>query len=268
MSPASWLLVLSLTGAAAFFLAGHLAARARGAPASALRELSSLRSEHAVALDDRHRLGDEVLRLTAAVRAAAHTSVPAAATPAQSMPALPLPLSPYDIDVMKRRLADAAEVEAENARLRAASSDSASLRARVGELERELATVSRRATATQLGVKQGPGAAALAATMSRGGLEGLVRHLAADPSVSAAVVSDELGLLVAGAGEGAEEMAAAAGYLAGVGDRTGALTHLGTATRIVVEDEQGAQVTATRLPGSPLVAITVTRPRAPTLKTA
>lgn len=191
MSPAAWLVLLSLAGAAAFFLAGALATRPRAAAPAVARELAALRSAHAVALDDRHRLGDEVIRLTAAVRAAA-------------------------------------ELAADNARLRAAAAD---------------------------------GAAALAATMSRGGLEGLVRHLAADPRVAAAVVSDELGLLVAGAGDGAEEMAAAGGYLAGVGDRTGALTHLGAASRIVVEDDRGATVTATRLPGAPLVAITMTRPR-------
>ncbi len=266
MTPATWLVVLSIAGAAVFFVAGLLAARARAAADG--RALASLQAEHAVALEDRHRLGDEVLRLAAAARAVGT----AAPTPATSMPAL-APLAPagpsaYELDVMRRRLVDAGELEAENARLRAAAVDATALRTRTAELEGELATVSRRAAATQLGVRQGPGAAALAATMSRGGLEGLVRHLASDPQVSAAVVSDELGLLVAGTGAGAEEMAAAGGYLAGVGDRTRALTHLGAAARIVVEDEDGATVTATRLPGAPLVAITMTRPRVPAVRSA
>jgi|GEM_PF-3142957 len=268
MTPATWLLVLSVAGALAFFFAGALATRARPGPAEVARELASLRSEHAVALDDRHRLGDEVLRLTAAVRGAALSST-AAPTPATSMPALaPAGPSPSELDVMRRRLADVAELEADNARLRSATTESATARARIVELERELANVTHRAAAAQLGVRQVAGAAALAATMSRTGLEGLVRQLRADPQVAAAVVSDELGLLVAGTGAGAEEMAAAGGYLAGVGDRTRMLTHLGAAARIVVEDEDGATVTATRLPGGPLVAITVTRPRPPALRTA
>lgn len=99
----------------------------------------------------------------------------------------------------------------------------------------------------------------LAASLASGGLDGLVRQLSSDPRFGAAVISDELGLLVAGGGERAEELAALGGYLAGVGDRASQLADLGAPTRIVVEDDRNATLTAVHLPGGSLIAITISR---------
>jgi len=91
------------------------------------------------------------------------------------------------------------------------------------------------------------------------GPEELLRRLRADRGVDTAVVSDELGLLVAGGGERAEELAALGGFLAGVGDRARQLGGLGTPTRVVIEDDRHTTLTATHVPGAPLVAVTVRR---------
>jgi hypothetical protein len=91
------------------------------------------------------------------------------------------------------------------------------------------------------------------------GPDELLRRISADAGVHSAVVSDELGLLVAGGGERAEELAALGGFLAGVGDRARQLGGLGTPTRVVIEDDRHTTLTAIHVPGAPLVAVTVRR---------
>lgn len=106
------------------------------------------------------------------------------------------------------------------------------------------------------------------ATLLSGGLgaagpDELLRRISADAGVHSAVVSDELGLLVAGSGERAEELAALGGFLAGVGDRARQLGGLGTPTRVVIEDDRHTTLTAIHVPGAPLVAVTVRRELTP-----
>lgn len=103
------------------------------------------------------------------------------------------------------------------------------------------------------------GATPAPATLGAAGPEELLRRLRADRGVHTAVVSDELGLLVAGGGERAEELAALGGFLAGVGDRARQLGGLGTPTRVVIEDDRHTTLTASHVPGAPLVAVTVRR---------
>ena len=118
----------------------------------------------------------------------------------------------------------------------------------------------RRASAPDI-VAPEPAASPPPATLDDGGPEALLRRLRADDHVDSAVVSDELGLLVAGTGEGAEELAALGGFLAGVGDRARQLGGLGTPTRVVIEDDRHTTLTAVHVagPGAPLVAVTVRR---------
>lgn len=248
----------SVLGAATFFAAGMVLTRGRAAAAvashPAVHELARLRAEHDLVLADQRRLGDEVARLTAAARTAAAT---------REIRIAPPPPPPHDpeVDVLRRRLADADELRAENARMRRAADDAVRLSARVTQLELELAEAVRRSAASQTSLVVGPtpAPATLAASLASGGLDALVHQLSSDPRFAAAVVSDELGLLVAGGGERAEELAALGGYLAGVADRASQLADLGAPTRIVVEDDRNTTLAAVHLPGGSLMAITISR---------
>jgi predicted regulator of Ras-like GTPase activity (Roadblock/LC7/MglB family) len=231
LSPLVWMWILSIAGALAFFGAGALVAR-RPKPAKA--PLERALSEVAALDEDRKRLADEVTRLWHELSEVKRVQ-PAATSPGAK---------DVELDLLRRRVAEAGELREENARLRA----------QVTQMRKAPAPppvphprVRPRATAR---LETQPALATL---------DAVVAELRADPNVSSAVISDELGLLVAGGGDGAETMAALGGYLAGVGARAQGLLHLDAASRVTVEDDHGKVLTATRLPGAPLVAVTLAR---------
>src|SRR5262249_1441779 len=151
-------------------------------------------SEVAALGEDRQRLSDEVTRLwhelSEVKRARPSTDPPGA--------------KEVELELLRRRVAEAGELREENARLRP----------QLTQLRKAPPKRSARASgrfATQPALAQ---------------LDGLVAELRSDPNVASAVISDEMGLLVAGGGDGAETMAALGGYLAGVGARAQGLLHL------------------------------------------
>ena len=264
MTPLTWLAVASFTGALLFFAAGLLVARSRAdairaALGRAQTELAATRADLAVHGDDRRRLADEVMRLTAALGVATRPPPP----PSPAPPAAGHPTAAAaELDVLRRRLADLDEVRQENARLRTAVSRARDLEIRLSAADRELAELRHQARSAQAAPRRPTGSGLLRVAATSGvSYDALVAQLARDPRVSAAVVSDDLGLLVAGTGEDAEALAAVGGYLSGVGERAQSLVALGMPTRVVVEDDRGASISATRLVGGPLVAVTLTRDR-------
>jgi predicted regulator of Ras-like GTPase activity (Roadblock/LC7/MglB family) len=257
MIPAlAWLWILSGAGALAFFAAGALLAARRASHAHAMAPpLARALSEVAALDDDRRRLGDEVTRLTHELgEARRRQRAPTDEVTTQT-----------EVDATRLRLAEAEELKEENARLRAQVARARELATRAAALEGELAKARRalqaapaappvRAVARQT--------ARLSTSPALGTLDAIIAELRADPRIAAAVISDELGLLVAGGGEGAETMAALGGYLAGVGARAQGLLKLDAMSRIIVEDDHGKVLTATRLAGAPLVAVTVSKAHA------
>ncbi|HTJ44437.1 MAG TPA: hypothetical protein VL463_20175 [Kofleriaceae bacterium] len=248
LEPLTWLWVLSVAGALAFFSAGALIVgvrrRAIAPPlARALGEVAALD-------DDRKRLADEVTRLSHEL---------AESRRAREEPSARV----VEVDSLKRRLAEAEELREENAKLRAISSRTRDLAQRVNVLESELAKARRAAPPSPpnpaSSARSARPTARLPTSPALDTLDALVSELRRDPKVAAAVISDEIGLLVAGGGDGAETMAALGGYLAGVGVRAQGLLHLDAASRIIVEDDHGKILTATRLAGAPLVAVTLAR---------
>jgi predicted regulator of Ras-like GTPase activity (Roadblock/LC7/MglB family) len=92
------------------------------------------------------------------------------------------------------------------------------------------------------------GALAAAATVTpalSGGkaLQALVEDLATRGAIRAVVIADELGLVVAAAGEQADEMAAAGVVIARAGAQARQLLPVGKLRRIVVEDEDDVALT-------------------------
>jgi predicted regulator of Ras-like GTPase activity (Roadblock/LC7/MglB family) len=258
MTPLMWMWILSIAGALAFFGAGALAASRRATRVTAIAPpLARALSEVAALDDDRRRLADELTKMSRELSEVRHARPGATDDPSRVI----------EIDTLKRRLAEAEELREENARLRTQSARARDLATRVSVLETELAkarTIARASVSANVVPSRRSVAARptqrLATSPGTASLDALVTEMRADPKVKSAVISDELGLLVAGAGEGAETMAALGGYLAGVGVRAQGLLHMDAAARIVVEDDHGQVLTATRLDGAPLVAVTLSRP--------
>jgi predicted regulator of Ras-like GTPase activity (Roadblock/LC7/MglB family) len=235
LSPLTWMWILSIAGALAFFAAGVLAAR-RGKRVPLERALS----EVSALGEDRQRLADEVTRLwheLSEVKRARPPSDPGA--------------KDVELDLLRRRVAEAGELREENARLRAQLTQ-----LRKAPPPPAPAPAPKHVSHPHV-MPRAP--VRLATQPALAQLDGIVAELRRDPNVASAVISDEMGLLVAGGGDGAETMAALGGYLAGVGVRAQDLLHLDAAARVIVEDDHGKVLTATRLPGAPLVAVTLAR---------
>jgi len=257
VSPLLWVWILSITGALAFFAAGALAASRRAVhTAGVAPPLARALSEVAALDDDRKRLSDELTRMSRELSEVR-----------RAMPADTDEARDAEIASLKRQLSEAGELRDENARLRGQVGRARDLAHRVAVLEGELAKARTGARAAPpvhaaplAPVRRTASARAtqrLATSPALSTLDDLLADMRADPNVKAAVVSDELGLLVAGGGEGAETMAALGGYLSGVGVRAQGLLHMDTTARVVVEDDHGHVLTATKLVGAPLVAVTL-----------
>ncbi len=240
MTPLTWMWLLSITGALAFFGAGALLHRRRvPTDATLAPELIALEQDRAQLADEVARLSRELGELRRPVRPERDSAVV------------------FDVEALRRRVADADELRQENVELRAEATRARNLAARVTALEGELEAARQSGLAAAARATAGGPRIRLATVPAVSALDGLVADLRATPGVTAAVVSDDLGLLVAGGGELAEALAALGGLLVGVGGHAGELVALGAPVRVVVEDERGTTVSATRLAGAQLVAVTL-----------
>jgi predicted regulator of Ras-like GTPase activity (Roadblock/LC7/MglB family) len=232
LSPLTWMWILSIAGALAFTGLGALGASA-ARRAAAAQPLARALAEVAALDDDRRKLADEVMRLSEELAEQLRAHPPADEGAARNV----------ELELLRRRAAEAEELRLENERLRTQLA--------------QARTAIHAAPPARHRVPRATGRLATQPAIET--LDGILAQLRADPNVASAVISDELGLLVAGGGAGAETMAALGGYLAGVGARAQGLLHLDAAARVIVEDDHGKVLTATRLPGAPLVAVTLAR---------
>ena len=236
MTPVTWMWILSIAGALAFAGAGAVAAlTARRAAAAA--PLARARGEIAALDDDRRRLADEVARLSHELGLAKRARPP---TDDHAM-------RNVELELLRRRVAEAEDLRVENERLRV----------QLAQAKTAVRNAPPPAGPARHRVPRASGR--LPTQPALEALDGILAQLRSDPHVASAVISDETGLLVAGSGAGAEIMAALGGYLAGVGARAEGLLHLEPAMRVTVEDDHGKVLTAMRLPGAPLVAVTLAR---------
>jgi hypothetical protein len=204
-----------------------LRAEARAAELEAARakaEDALVRAERALAEETQRR--DEEARLRqdaeARERAAAERVVPPV--------------------VQAQRERELEHLRDENARLRPVEREVVRLRERAQALEAELARSKAAGLLAprSLGLESKPPPAVPATASFRTMLATLTKS----PSLRAAVLADEMGLVVDSAGDHAEALAALSGVLLDVGARAQKLLPLLRVRRVVLEDEQRVTVTS------------------------
>jgi hypothetical protein len=148
------------------------------------------------------------------------------------------------LEVQTRRLRELEHHRDENAFLRRAANESGALRRRIEELSSELASLRAQGLIQSellrpaLPLPTGDGRGTSEA------LQSLLDGIAAHPGMRAAVLADDLGLLIAGVGDHANPLAAFAGFLDGIAAKTREFLPMAPLRRVTVEDHNHATVSA------------------------
>jgi hypothetical protein len=258
-----------------------------GAEAAALRrELASVRSEKvALATEvaqlaaqarqahdraDRASRESQALRAELATASAAAASAPAEGRHRRPQTAAEVQEMALELEALRGRVADAEALRSDNAVLRAAAEESRALTRRVGVLEQELQAA--RAQAFAAAPAPAPAEARPAVPRLRSvpeastekSLQQVIDRVARLPGVRAVALADDLGLLVAGAGEHGTVLAAYGGFLAGVGTKASEHLPIGLLRRCAIEDENSTTISVSPLRGQPLMLVTMSNGAGPT----
>jgi predicted regulator of Ras-like GTPase activity (Roadblock/LC7/MglB family) len=166
-----------------------------------------------------------------------------------------------ELEALRGRVADAEALRADNAVLRAAADQCDSLSSRISELEAELqiarASAFAAAPAPAARPPAPPRLRAVPETSTEQSLQQVIDRVARLPGVRAVALADDLGLLVAGAGDHGTALAAYGGFLAGVGVRAREHLPLGGLRRCAIEDENATTICVSPLRGAPLMLVTM-----------
>jgi hypothetical protein len=293
MTPLAWMWLLSALGALTFYGAGYFGARLRrqhtvevvvprhhdtsdtnpGAEAAALRrDLATIRAEKVAlatevaqlaaqarqAHDRADRAGRESQVLRAELKAATEAAPARQRRPQTAAEVQEMAL---ELEALRGRVAEAEALRSDNALLRAAAVESDAQATRIAELESELQVARAHAfAAAPAPAPRQPAPPRLRSVpeaSTEQSLQQVIDRVARLPGVRAVALADDLGLLVAGAGDHGTALAAYGGFLAGVGTRAREHLPLTGLKRCAVEDENSTTICVSPLRGAPLMLVTM-----------